>query len=66
MLNGEKEVTQKGNANLEKIYEKQANAEGNIFEKMNQEEEPKDGKRLFVGIGNVSDPHKMHTFDASA
>ena len=51
---------------LEKIYETKANAETNIFEKMNQQEALKDGKRLFVGIGNVSNPHNLHEFDAKA
>ena len=64
LLRGEIEVTTKGNAGLEKIYETKANAETNIFEKMTQQEAHKDGKRLFVGIGNVSDPHNMHEFDA--
>ena len=42
------------------------NAETNIFEKMNQQQEPNDGKRLYPEIGNKSDSKNMHTYVAKA
>ena len=58
-----REVALKHNDGLNRLYEKQANADGNLFSTMMQEGDHIGGKRLFKDRVNISDAGNMHPIE---